>query len=54
MRKSGKIAYFVLDKLIIKDKPLDSVKKRNYARDTLEYDLTSVRCHGATCRNTFL
>ena len=23
-------------------------------RDTLQYDLTSVHCHGATCRNTFL
>ena len=41
MRKSGKIAYFVLDKLIIKDKPLDSVKKRNYAvSDASDYEVS--------------
>ena len=33
-RKNGKIAYFVLDKLIIKDKPLDSVVKRTDHNDS--------------------
>ena len=28
-RKQGKIAYFVLDKLVIKDKPPDQLKRRH-------------------------
>ncbi len=40
-RKSGKIAFFVLDKLIIKDKPPDSVKKRtNPASDDSEHEVS--------------
>ena len=40
-RKSGKIAYFVLDKLIVKDKPPDSKKRNNPpASDDSEHEVS--------------